>query len=278
MKLIYSYYVSTSYQSLKLITMATATSESSISNTSVSRLLLKEKPPTPYNPWWMVTSFLLVVVISVFLYVVPTWYIAEVLTRDIVTFLLNLTGVQSYPTEVKNIVFPFSAEWAQFGEASINTPGVVIPNSEYDAFWIVKACTGMQAGGILIALIFVTPLPLKGKLSDPETRIGQLNIRERLRLQHPTFYSFLHKSTVAVMFYFILFFTNAVRIWFHLYLVGAFQLPFSFAHDDLSKPIGFVGTLIFAWIIEKSGIPIIDTFADWLDALYYGVKGIINKF
>ena len=86
----------------------------------------------------------------------------------------------------------------------------------------------------------------------------------------------LHKGVVIVIFWFVLFVINSLRISFHLFLVAQ-GLPFSFAHDDLSKPIGFVGTLIFAWIIEKSGVPIIDTFADWLDAFYLGAKAIVKR-
>ena len=56
-----------------------------------------------------------------------------------------------------------------------------------------------------------------------------------------------------------------LRIWFYLYLVRVLQLPFSFANDNLAKPIGFVGTLLFGWVIEKSGIPIIDTISDKID-------------
>lgn len=255
--------------------MATLTAE----HTEIPKsLLLKEKPPMPYNPWWMVTSFLSVVAISVFLYIIVDYYFIEVLTRDIVNALLQFTGVQSYTTESVNLIFPYSPEWGQFGEADSRTPGVIIPNTPYSAFWIVKACTGMQAGAILIALIYVTPLPSKGKFTDPDINLDSLSFKDRFRVTHPTLYSFAHKTLVALFFYFILFTANSVRIWFHLYLVGALGLPFSFAHDDLSKPIGFIGTLIFAWTIEKSGIPIIDTFADWLDALYFGIKGLYQKF
>ena len=264
---------------VKMVT--TTVNQSEISNEDeIRKLLVKEKPPTPYNPWWMVSSFLMVVTISVFLYIVPTWHIAEVVTRDIVVHLLKLTGINAFPSDSQGVFFPFvsaTTNWSQFGEASPSTPGVVIPGSGYEAFWIVKACTGMQAGAILIALIYVTPLPIKGKLRDPNINPEVLGFRDRFHYSHPTLYSILHKTSVAILFYFVLFFTNAVRIWFHLYLVGAFGLPFSFAHDDLSKPIGFVGTLMFAWIIEKSGIPIIDTFADWLDSAYFALKGIYNK-
>ena len=43
------------------------------------------------------------------------------------------------------------------------------------------------------------------------------------------------------------------------------ETAFYWAHDVSSKVIGFFGTILFALIIEKMGVPIIDQFADWLD-------------
>lgn len=257
--------------------MVTATSKSTNIDTIKPKLkILKEKPPIPYNPWWMITSFLITVLMSLFIYVVLDLHFLEVITRDTSLQFLQWTGI---PAAKANFAFPFNSSptWGQFGEAASNTPGITIANSDYLAFWIVKACTGMQAGAILISLIYVTPIPLKGKLLNPELYMNELNFKERLRVNHPIFYSFAHKTIVAVIFFIVLFIANSARIWFHLYLVGEFHLPFSFAHDDLSKPIGFIGTLIFAWIIEKLGIPIIDTFADWMDAAWLGMKYLYNS-
>ena len=253
--------------------MATLSSKSNLSTSEPKITILKEKPPTPYNPLWMITSFLITVTLSMFLYISVDYNWLEVITRNTSLWLLQMTGI---PATVANFAFPYTPQWGQFGEAAINTPGIKIAGVPYNAFWIVKACTGMQAGAILISLIYVTPIPVKGKLLNPELYINELNFKERFRLNHPVLYSLTHKTIVAVVFFIVLFITNSVRIWFHLYLVGAYHLPFSFAHDDLSKPIGFVGTLLFAWIIEKCGIPIIDTFADWMDASWLGLKAVYH--
>ena len=255
--------------------MATLSSDSAKSGLTTQEpkiTILKEKPPTPYNPWWMVTSFLITVTMSLFLYVSVDYHWLEVITRNTSLWLLQQTNI---PATVANFAFPVhTGNWYQFGEATTNTPGIKIAHVPYDAFWIVKACTGMQAGAILISLIYVTPIPVKGKLLNPELYWYELSVKERFRLNHPILYSLIHKTLVAALFFVVLFIANSVRIWFHLWLVGAWGLPFSFAHDDLSKPIGFVGTLFFAWVIEKSGIPIIDTFADWMDATWLGLKAI----
>ena len=258
--------------------MATITSDSSnadLSSKESKITILKEKPPLPYNPWWMITSFLITVTLSMFLYISIDYNWLEVITRNTSLWFLQMTGI---PATIASGPFPMnSGNWTQFGEAAYNTPGIHIANVPYNAFWIVKACTGMQAGAILISLIYVTPIPLKGKLLNPEFYMNELSFKERLRLNHPILYSFVHKTIVAVIFFIVLFITNSVRIWFHLYLVGAFNIPFSIAHDDLSKPIGFIGTLFFAWVIEKSGIPIIDQFADWMDASWLGLKAVYHK-
>ena len=234
-----------------MATLSSDSTKSSLSSTEPKITILKEKPPTPYNPWWMLTSFLITVTMSLFLYISVDYHWLEVITRNTSLWLLQTTNI---PASVANFAFPVNTgNWYQFGEATNNTPGIKIAHVPYDAFWIVKACTGMQAGAILISLIYVTPIPMKGKLLNPELYINELSFKERLRLNHPILYSFVHKT------------------------LGAFHLPFSFAHDDLSKPIGFVGTLFFAWVIEKSGIPIIDTFADWMDATWLGLKAVYNK-
>ncbi|MFW9928807.1 MAG: heimdallarchaeosortase [Candidatus Thorarchaeota archaeon] len=237
---------------------------------------LKEKKPIPYNPWWIVTSILVATVISIFLYVVPTWQFLEVWTRDVVLVILHTIGVNAHATGCADgfCTFPWTPSWSTFGEAFPNTPGVSIPNTEYPAYWIVKACTGFQAGAILIALIIVTPL--KNKSLPPEIDPITLSRRDLFRANHQKIYNFLHKLAVIGLFWAVLFVANSIRIAFHLWLVSL-GYTFEFAHDDLSKPIGFFGTLLFAWIIEKSGVPIIDTFADWLDAIYLGLKAVISK-
>ena len=254
-----------------------STSANSVSDNSPKIDILRERPPFPYNPWWMITSFLLTVALSMFIYVAIDYNFLEVITRNVSLALLQMTLPASHPAAIANFDFPYTADWGQFGEAAFNTPGIAIADVPYSAFWIVKACTGMQAGAILIALIFVTPIPVKGRLLNPDLPINELSLKERFRLSLQIVYSFIHKTLVAVLFFIVLFITNSVRIWFHLWLVGYWGLPFSFAHDDLSKPIGFVGTLFFAWVIEKSGIPIIDTFADWMDAAWLGAKAVLGK-
>jgi exosortase/archaeosortase family protein len=141
-----------------------------------------------------------------------------------------------------------------FLEATAQTPGIHIPATNGD-YWIVKACTGMQAGGLLIAIIMVTEAP------------------------------WIAKIRASIIFFLALFIGNTLRITFHLWcvslLVTQFQMDpntaFYWAHDVSSKVIGFFGTILFALIIEKMGVPIIDQFADWLDWIYYRINKVISS-
>jgi len=216
---------------------------------------------------YLILSFLLTGVLSFLIYWAPyfDWaYLGlEQFINDSVIFLLNLTQVIAHPVTTP---FPVTPEYADWGEASLSTPGVHIPSAQYSAYWIIKACTGMQAGAILVSIILVTPIPYS---------IIPFNSRKEALIGK---HQLLLKLNAIILFLIILTVLNIIRIWFHLYLTGALGLPWAIAHDDLSKIIGFAGTLIFAWIIEKLGVPIIDTFADWLDGVYDAGKYIFSLF
>ncbi len=115
-------------------------------------------------------------------------------------------------------------------------------------FYIVKACTGMQAGAILLTLIIVTP-------------VGSNSLRKKL--------------VAGIFLLLILYFANVLRIAFHMLLISK-GIPFSIAHDMLSKPIGFVGTILFALAIERLGVPILDQFSIFLDTIWYRIKSLLR--
>ncbi|OLS27968.1 MAG: hypothetical protein HeimC3_01310 [Candidatus Heimdallarchaeota archaeon LC_3] len=219
---------------------------------------------TAPSPKFLVFSFFIASTLSILIYWGPyfDWYYLwlESTTRDFVVLMLNISGVSSNPSI---ILFPMIPEYELLGEASLATPGVWIPGSQYENYWIIKACTGMQAGAILASIILVTPIPNKTIQfsSFKQSVIGKQQMFLKVR--------------VIIIFLIVLFLGNVLRIWFELYLVGALNVPFEFAEGELAKPIGFVGTLIFAWLIEKQGVHIIDTFADWLSLFYNSVKKLV---
>ena len=152
----------------------------------------------------------------------------ETLFRDSILLCLQILGIDGTKT-------PDS-------QKEVPDPAINLPHITHTNYAIVRACTGMQAGAIIFALILVTKAPWREKA-----------------IALPTFAAMLYIG-------------NTLRVTFHLWLVyqdwGTIS-EFWFAHDLLAKPIGFVGTLIFAYVIEKLGVPIIDQFADFLDLVWY---------
>ncbi len=174
-----------------------------------------------YDSFQILLSMFAAVIIGMVVYFIPSYWLTSHVTRDLVLEIINFLGADA--TKSVSITNP--------SDPAIR---IVLDKGRIGNYGIVRACTGMQAGAILVALILVTDAPLRNKL-----------------IAIPTFLL-------------TLFISNVLRVAFHMLLV-TWGIPFYWAHDVLSKPIGFVGTLIFAMMIERQGVPIIDTFADWMD-------------
>ncbi|MHA2237170.1 MAG: heimdallarchaeosortase [Candidatus Hodarchaeales archaeon] len=211
----------------------------------------------------MISTLIIAVVITFLLYTVPDWVFIEIPTRDIIQFLLSLVGIESEPIRIGE--FLNTPSWPilerkiiggpfPFIEATVETPGLFLPSTN-GQYWIVKACTGMQAGGLLLAIIVISEAAWSAKLR------------------------------ASVLFMLALFIGNSLRIAFHLWAVSFLYQNFTisaadaffWAHDIPTKIIGFIGTIFFAFIIEKMGVPIIDQFADWLDWLWWRVSWLLPK-
>ncbi|MFX1250535.1 MAG: heimdallarchaeosortase [Promethearchaeota archaeon] len=213
--------------------MTTQTQSSTLITPSTpSKLSSDEKSLTlQHDGVEIIVSVLATIVIAAAIYLLPDFLLLENLYRDIVLVILQTIGINATatPPELMNIPDP-----------ALNIPGYSIPCS------IVRLCTAMQAGAIILALIVVTKAPLRKKI--------------------------IAGSTFCV----ILFFANILRLIFHFVLIY-WGFPFWFAHDFLSKPIGFVGTIIFSLIIEKQGVPLIETFADWMEFAGHYISALLKK-
>ncbi|MFX1251775.1 MAG: heimdallarchaeosortase [Promethearchaeota archaeon] len=185
-----------------------------------------------YDGTEIIVSFLAAAIIALAIYLIPEYYFLEYLLRDAVLAILQGMGVDAMATPQNSI--------------NILDPAINIAGYSPPPYAIVRACSAMQAGAIIFALIIVTKAPLKNKI--------------------------IAGSTFAVMLYI----ANVLRLVFHLVLVAQ-GIPFEFAHDFLSKPIGFVGTIIFALIIERQGVPMIDTFADWMEFAWIKISALLKK-
>ncbi len=212
----------------------------------------ESSPKPPYNDFYMIGTFLIASFLALAIYVVTDYVWLEVPTKDTIRFLLTTFGIENY--DAPGVIEDFLRGEGIFYEAVDATPGIYIPatNTKY---WIVKACTGMQAGALMLALIAVS-------------------------------HAKWHKKVLAsIVFFMALFIGNVLRITFHLvvtYILHVnFGLPameaFYWGHDVPTKIIGFFGTLFFAWLINQMGVPIIDTFADYVDYAFWRISWLYKK-
>ena len=212
-----------------------------------STLLSVERDDPVFDGQWIIASFILVCLFTIIIWSAFDYVIIEQVTAEIVVSILTLLGNNCSIYQWQEFLGIPSASWRFLNEATPLTPIIFIDGVDEGPFSIVKACTGMQTGAVLLSLIIFTK-------RQNESFFNPIMLRTKAR----TF----------VIFYIILFIANAIRIAFHLWLT-TYGVPFPIAHDALSKPIGFIGALIFAWVIEKMGVPVINTFADWMDYCWY---------
>ncbi|NHJ87896.1 MAG: hypothetical protein FK734_20705 [Asgard group archaeon] len=114
---------------------------------------------------------------------------------------------------------------------------------------IIRSCTGMEAGALLMALIFVTPAKWQNKVVAHVTNLLMMHIG----------------NTFRVAFHF--WFTQLLYLRWH-----DADKAFFYAHDMLSKVFGFVGIVIFTLVIERTGVKIVSTFGAWIDSIGEGIK------
>ncbi|MHA1505104.1 MAG: heimdallarchaeosortase, partial [Candidatus Heimdallarchaeota archaeon] len=146
---------------------------------------------------------------------------------------------------------PLTGGYIGFGEP--NYPGIFLPPYP-NIFLIVRGCTGMEAGALLMALILVTPAKWSNKLVASVVNFLMMHIGNTFRV--------------------------AFHFWFTRFLFlkwGDADKAFFYAHDLLSKVFGFIGIVIFTLVIERTGVKIVSTFGAWMDAAGEGFKRISWK-
>jgi len=214
-------------------------------------------------------SFIFVVILTILLYLVPDYFFLERITTDVVYQILRL---YKYDVSLEHDVNKFYIDneygtgfFASLVKILTGLDGhkrkvpTINPNFtlEYN-FAVVRACTGMQAGALLLALIIVTPAIKEKKL----------------------------KSTAYVLLALVL--GNFLRIALDIGMTLTLEVNYGlthdaawmWSHDVIGKPIGFFGTIFFAFIIEKQGVPILNTISLWIDSLidlYIYIKTKIKK-
>ncbi len=206
----------------------------------------------PYNDLYMIITFGIFSMVALGIYVVSDYVWLETPTRDMVRMLLAFVGIENH--NAPGVIEEFLRGEGIFYEAVDATPGIYVPSTN-TKYWIVKACTGMQAGALMLGLIAISHA------------------------------KWTRKVMASVVFFMTLFIGNTLRIAFHLlltYILHAYfglspQEAFYWGHDVTSKIIGFFGTLFFAWLIEQCGVPVIDTFADYVDYAMWRITWLYKK-
>jgi exosortase/archaeosortase family protein len=200
---------------------------------------------------YVLLSFTTVVVLTVVLYLVPDYYFLEKLTNDVVFEVLKiykydivLDGLYS-EAETGNSIFIIITNFLTGLDGHNSLTPVIKSLDAQRRFAVVRACTGMQAGALLMALIIVTPADFKKKFKATIYSLIALIIGNFLRI------AIVIGMTITLE---ITYGTTSSAAWM-------------WAHDVLGKPIGFFGTIFFALIIEKQGVPILNTVSLWIDSL-----------
>ncbi|MHA1124532.1 MAG: heimdallarchaeosortase [Candidatus Heimdallarchaeota archaeon] len=218
----------------------------------------------PNNPRkrlnFFLKSFPIFVVLLVFFLFVLDWLgffaFLEELVRDNGSWLMQVIfGVDSseFTLGIWERIDPDPLTGQYVGFGSPFFPGIFLrpyPN----IFLIVRGCTGMEAGALLMALILVTPAKWSNKL------------------------------VATVVNFLMMHIGNTFRVAFHFWFTKLLYLrwndadkAFFYAHDLLSKVFGFIGIVIFTLVIERTGVKIVSTFGAWMDAAGEGLKRLTWK-
>ena len=208
--------------------------------------------PTGKNKWIYATiSFIVVVILTILLYFIPDYFYLEKLTNETVFQILELykyevtfDGYWSENDSTSSFVALFIRFLTGLGTHNDLTP-VIRSVTAQRRFAVVRACTGMQAGALLIGLIVVTPADFWKKVKATFFTIVALVIGNFLRI------ALVIGMTVTLQ---ITYGASNAAAWY-------------WAHDVLGKPVGFFGTIFFALIIENQGVPILNTVSLWIDSL-----------
>ncbi len=208
-------------------------------------LKLKGKEKTQYA----ITSFLITVFLTITLYVFPDFSVLEYATTRGVYFVLYIFGYSPrmfmYELGLNELGFFDSLIYSIYDGKRSTFPSISIDGTTQNNFIIVRACTGMQAGALLIGLIASTPAEMKTKIKTGYIVLFTLFIGNIFRIA----------AQIALT-------TLFIEV-FHL----DFETVWAYSHDWTGRPIGFLATIGFTLYIEKSGIRILDTITIWMDEL-----------
>lgn len=228
-------------------------------NSILMRSLLNPEGKNKYI--YSLISFIIVVALTILLYLVPDYYFLERITNNTVFEILKIyqydvvfDGYYSERDLDETFIVTIVNILTGLDGHNALTP-VIKSITATRRFAVVRACTGMQAGALLMALIIVTPADFWKKIKATTYALIALVIGNLLRI------ALIIGMTVTLQ---VTYGTGHDPAWM-------------WAHDVLGKPIGFFGTIFFALIIEKQGVPILNTVSIWIDSLIDAFNFIVAK-
>ncbi len=211
--------------------------------------LLKLKGKERRN--YAIYSFGVTFMITVGLYVFPSYFGLEMLTTKISYFFLNLFGFNPrffiYEDRTAQLGFIDHLLYTLYDSNRATYPAISIEGSSGvpNYYIIVRACTGMQAGALLLGLIFATPARIKDRIHASFLVLLVLFIGNTLRIA----------AMIAI--------TTILAYDFGV----SHQYAWTLAHDRMGEPLGFFGTILFTFLIEKRQVRILDPITIWMDVL-----------
>ncbi len=205
-------------------------------------------------------SFIITFLITGILYTLPDYWPLEYATTKGVWTVLGIFGFHPrmfiYELGLHDLGFFDHIIYRLYDGNRSTYPAINIDGSRTNQnnFIIIRACTGMQAGSLLVGLIVATPASWKTRLRTAYIVIFILFIGNILRIA----------AQIALATIFI------------SYLKVPFTHSWSYAHDWTGRPIGFIATIAFTLYIEGAGVKILDTITIWIDEIFWLTSFIVG--
>ncbi len=210
-------------------------------------LTLKGKERRNYALYSFGFTFMMTVV----LYVFPPYFGLEMLTTKVSYFFLNIFGFNPrlfiYEDQTSALGFVDRILYNLYDSSRATYPAISIEGEVGvpNYYIIVRACTGMQAGSLLLGLIWSTPAKIKDRINASFLVLLFLFIGNTLRIA----------AMIAI--------TTVLSYDFGV----SHEYAWTLAHDRMGEPLGFVGTILFTFMIEKRNVRILDPITLWIDTL-----------
>ncbi|MFV2015220.1 MAG: heimdallarchaeosortase [Candidatus Heimdallarchaeota archaeon] len=197
---------------------------------------------------FVIKSIFITTSMTLLLYVFPSYYGLEDLTTKTSYFFLNIFGFQPrvfiYEDSIQEMT-DFDVFLMRLYDPTRGTYPAISLDTESGRsnYLIVRACTGMQAGALLLGLIWSTPAEVHDRIRASYVILIALFIGNTLRIA----------GMIAI--------TTILMNQFNV----DYETSWNFAHSWMGRPLGFIGTIIFTVLIEVRGVKILDTITVWID-------------